>query len=224
MRSPSDRPIDSERAAWNDAMFTAHPTPYTRGLARHIELARVRTVLGLARVRPEDRVLEIGCEAGNLLAAVPPSRRLVGADISPRALDAARARLDGRNVELIQLDAEQPLQFARGDFDVILCSEMLEHTTDPAAVLRNVHALATDQTRIVVSVPIEAPKVRLKQLLHRIGLLRLVAGDVEPRQSEWHVHAFSSGMLEALLAGSFVVLARRRVWGAHYVVLLRAVS
>jgi protoporphyrinogen oxidase len=64
MRTPSDGPIDQERAAWNDAMFAAHPTPYTRGLARRIELARVRTVLGLATVRPEDRVLEIGCEAG----------------------------------------------------------------------------------------------------------------------------------------------------------------
>jgi 2-polyprenyl-3-methyl-5-hydroxy-6-metoxy-1,4-benzoquinol methylase len=222
MRTPSDGPIDQERAAWNDAMFAAHPTPYTRGLARRIELARVRTVLGLATVRPEDRVLEIGCEAGNLLAAVPLSRRLVGADISPRALEAARARLDGRNAELIQLDAEQPLRFARGDFDVILCSEMLEHTTDPAAVLRNIRAISTEQTRIVVSVPIEAPKVRLKQLLHHIGLLRLVAGDVEARQSEWHVHAFSPGMLEELVAGAFVVLARRRVWAAHYVVQLRA--
>jgi 2-polyprenyl-3-methyl-5-hydroxy-6-metoxy-1,4-benzoquinol methylase len=221
MRIPTNGHIDGERAAWNDAMFAAHPTPYTRGLSRRIELARVRTILGLAAVQPEDRVLEIGCEAGNLLAAVPPSRRLVGADISWRALEAARTRLDGRDVELVQLDAEQPLPFTRGDFDVILCSEMLEHTEQPAAVLRNIRALATPRTRIVLSVPIEAPKVRLKQLLHRIGLLRLLAGNVEPHQSEWHLHAFSPGMLDELVAGSFVTMERRRVWAAHYAVLLR---
>lgn len=224
MQTPPAGPIDDKRAAWNDAMFEAHPTPYGRGLSRRIELARVRTVLGLAGVRMDDGVLEIGCEAGNLLAAVPRSRRLVGADISRRALEAAHSRLDGRSAELVQLDAEQPLPFARGDFDVILCSEMLEHTSDPAAVLRNIRAIATQATRIVISVPIEAPKVRLKQLLHRLGLLRLIAGDVEAHQSEWHIHAFSPGMLDTLLAGSFVILARRRVWAAHYVVLVRAAT
>jgi 2-polyprenyl-3-methyl-5-hydroxy-6-metoxy-1,4-benzoquinol methylase len=214
--------VDRERAAWNDEMFAAHPTPYDRGLARRIELARVRDVLKLASIRAEDAVLEIGCEAGNLLAAVPPVRRLVGADISLRALDTAQQRLAGRDVELVQVDAERTLPFARGDFDVILCSEMLEHTEQPGAVLRNIHALATPSTRVVLSVPIEAPKVRIKQFLHRIGLLRLIAGDVEPHQSEWHVHAFSPRMLDELLAGSFQVLARRRPWAAHYIVLVRA--
>jgi SAM-dependent methyltransferase len=214
--------VDRERAAWNDDMFGAHPTPYVGGLARRIELARVREVLRLAAIRPADAVLEVGCEAGNLLAAVPAARRIVGADISMRALEAAQRKLEGRGVELVQVDAERALPFARGEFDVILCSEMLEHTEDPAAVLGSIRALATRDTRIVVSVPIEAPKVRIKQALHRLGLLRLVAGNVEPRQSEWHVHAFSPRMLESLLAGSFDVLARRRVWMAHFLVLLRA--
>lgn len=215
--------VDRERAKWNDAMYAAHPTPYTGGLSRRIELARVREVLKLAAVGTGDAVLEVGCEAGNLLAAVPVARRIVGADISLRALSAARDRLAARGVELFQVDAEYALPFARGDFEVIICSEMLEHTSDPAAVLGNIHALATPQTRIVLSVPIEGPKVRVKQILHRLGLLRLIAGSVEPHQSEWHVHAFSPGMLDALLTGSFQIIARRHVWAAHYVVLLRAV-
>jgi len=202
-------------------MFAAHPTPYERGLSRRIELARVREVLKLAAVRPSDAVLEIGCEAGNLLAAVPAARRIVGVDISSRALDAARQRLASR-AELRQVDAEKPLPFAPGEFDIILCSEMLEHTEDPGAVLRHIRTIATPDTRIVLSVPIEAPKVRLKQLLHRLGLLHLIAGSVEPGQSEWHVHAFSPRMLDELLAGAFRILARRRVWAAHYIVLVRA--
>jgi SAM-dependent methyltransferase len=214
--------VDATRAAWNDDMFAAHPTPYERGLSRRIELARVREVLRLARIGPDDAVLEIGCEAGNLLAAVPPVRRLVGADIALRALEAAQRRLADRPAELVQVDAERALPFTRGEFDVILCSEMLEHTADPAAVLRNIRELATADTRIVLSVPIEAPKVRVKQLLHRVGLLRLIAGDVEPHQSAWHVHAFSPKMLDALVAGSFAVVARRRPWLAHYIVLARA--
>lgn len=203
-------------------MFAAHPTPYERGLSRRIELARVREVLRLAAIKSSDAVLEIGCEAGNLLAAIGPARRIVGADISSRALDAARRRL-GERAELLQLDAERQLPFARGEFDVILCSEMLEHTEDPRAVLRNIRAIAGTDTRIVISVPIEGPKVRIKQLLHRLGLLRLIAGSVEPGQSEWHLHAFSPRMLEDHLTSvSFRVIARRTVWATHYVILANA--
>ena len=79
-------PIDPALAKWNDDMYAAHPTPYERGVARWIELARVRAVLELARIQPNDAVLEVGCESGRLLASCPPCRRLVGADISGRAL------------------------------------------------------------------------------------------------------------------------------------------
>jgi hypothetical protein len=71
-------------------------------------------------------------------------------------------------------------------------------------------------------VPIEAPKVRVKTLLDRLGLLRLIAPNIEPGQSEWHTQAFSPRMLDDLLRASFATIARRRVWGAHYVVALRA--
>lgn len=205
-------------------MYAAHPTPYERGIARWFELARVRAVRSLAGVTPGDAVLEVGCEAGTLLASLPRSRRTAGADISRRALEDARERfaLLRQPVELYQVDAEKGLAFAPGEFDVIVCSEMLEHVADPRAVLGHIRALCTPTTRVVVSVPIEAPKVRAKQLLHRVGLLRLIAPNIEPGQSEWHEHAFSPRMLDDIARESFRTIARRNVWGAHYVVLVRS--
>ena len=41
-------PVDPARSSWNDEMYGAHPTPYARGIARWIELARVREVARLA--------------------------------------------------------------------------------------------------------------------------------------------------------------------------------
>ncbi len=214
--------VDAAQAEWNDEMYAEHPTPYVRGLSRRIELARVHSVLDLARITRADAVLEVGCEAGGLLVALPSTRRVVGVDISLRALRDAEVRLRGRLVELYQVDAERGLPFQSGEFDVVLCSEMLEHTKDPAAVLGHIRALCTPDTRVVLSVPIEAPKVRAKALLRRLGLLRLVAGNVEQHQSEWHVHAFSPEMLNKLLDGAFEIVARRTTWFVHYVVLLRA--
>lgn len=213
--------VNADQAEWNDAMYAEHPTPYKRGLSKRIELARVRTVLDLARITSTDTVLEIGCEAGGLLVAVPPARRVVGIDISLRALRDAAAQLRGKGVELYQVDAESGLPFRPGEFDVILCSEMLEHTKHPATVLGHIRALCTPTTRVVLSVPIESRKLRAKALLRRVGLLRAVAGDVEDHQSEWHVHAFSPTMLNGLLAGLFEIVARRTTWFVHDVVLLR---
>ena len=216
--------IDADLAAWNDRMYEAHPTPYERGIAGAIEATRVRAVLDLAQIRPTDAVLEVGCESGRLLARVPRARRVAGADISRCALEDAARRFEqqGRPVELFQVDALRGLPFGRGEFEVILCSEMLEHVEEPAMVLEHLRSLATPTTRIVVSVPIEAPKVRLKALLHRLGLLDRLFPHIEPGQSEWHVHAFSPAMLRDLTRVRFETLARKRVLFAHEVALLRA--
>ncbi len=215
--------IDHELADWNDRMYAAHPTPYERGIAGAIEATRVRAVLALAQVRPTDAVLEVGCESGRLLSRVPRARRIAGADISRRALeDAARRFAEQRRpVELFQVDALRGLPFERGEFDVILCSEMLEHVEEPGVVLDHLRSLATPATRIVVSVPIEAPKVRLKAMLSRLGLLERLFPNIEPGQSEWHVHAFSSAMLRDLTRERFETIARKRVLFAHEVALLR---
>lgn len=216
--------IDPDLADWNDRMYAAHPTPYERGIAGGIEAARVRAVLGLARIQPSDAVLEVGCESGRLLSRVPRARRIAGADISRRALEDAAARFvqQGRPVELFQVDALRGLPFERGEFDVILCSEMLEHVEEPGTVLDHLRSLATPATRIVVSVPIEAPKVRLKAVLGRLGLLERLFPNIEPGQSEWHVHAFSPAMLRDLTRDRFETVARKRVLFAHEVALLRA--
>ena len=192
-------------------MYLSHPTPYARGLAGRIERERVRTVLRLAAVRPDDAVLEVGCESGTLLAAVPPCRRLVGIDIS-----ATRA------VELYQVDAERGLPFARGEFDVVICSEVLEHVRDPVATLAHIRGIATAETRIVVSIPIEGPKVWVKKVLDRLGLLDRLLPGIEKGQSEWHAHALSPETLDELVSGSFVYEGVRGVWGLHFVALLHA--
>lgn len=202
-------------------MYRAHPTPYENGIAGAIQRARVRTVLKLARPAATDAVLEIGCEAGRLLASLPRVRCIVGVDISSAALDDAERRLDTRlePTELHHLDAQNPLPFTRGEFDVIICSEMLEHVRQPRSVLENIRAIADRNTRVVVTVPIEMPKVWSKRILHRIGLMGVLFRGIEAGQSEWHLQAFSDRMLRDLTADLFESITLRNVWGCHRVAL-----
>jgi SAM-dependent methyltransferase len=217
----NDEPRDL--AAWNDAMYHKHPTPYGRGIAGAISAARVRTVLRMAEVRPADAVLEIGCESGHLLLQVPPCRLRTGADISHAALEDARdgaTRAAAERMRFIQLNAAQPLPFAPGEFDVIIISEMLEHVARPRTVLEQVHAICTPETRLVITVPNERPKLVIKNVLRRLRLFDLLFPGIEEGQSEWHLQVFSKPLIRDTVKGLFAVRALESVWGAHYAALL----
>lgn len=124
---------DSAHAHWNDEVYAKHPTPYGDGIAGRISFAKIRAVEQLARIRPDDTVLEIGCEAGHLITHLSLCKRLVGGDISVRALkDAQRLAAEKhRSIELLQMDAEKPLPFLPGTFSVIILSEIIEHVHEP---------------------------------------------------------------------------------------------
>lgn len=217
--------LNPELVSWNDRIYGEYPTPYN-GIAGIIEKARLQALLELVQCKPTDAVLEVGCEGGNLLSSLPNVRRIVGADISGRALEDAQSRLESqeRNAEFYQLDAQQSFPFICGEFDVIICSEMLEHVENPRAVIENIHAITDKNTRIIVTVPIEAPKLFVKKILRNIGLFKLIFPEIEEGQSEGHLHAFSEGMLLELISDLFQPKLTRKIWGIHYIVLLEKVD
>lgn len=214
---------DSARAYWNDEMYAKHPTPYGDNIAGRISSARVRAVERLARIRPDDTVLEIGCEAGHLITHLPLCKRLVGGDISVRALKDAQclSAEKHRSIEFLHMDAEKPLPFLPGAFSVIILSEIMEHVHEPRLVLQHVYAISTSETRVIITVPIERPKIVIKKILSMLGLLPIFFPGIEPGQSEWHVQVFSKRFLMAIMHGLFTIVQCRNVFGCHYATLLR---
>ena len=102
---------------WNEPDFPRfliiqiqHPTPYY-GLAGLVEKARLRAINKLADIQPNDSVLEIGCEAGNLMLSLPQASRMVGFDISQKALDVAEQSFQAakRSAEFVFGNGEEPL-------------------------------------------------------------------------------------------------------------------
>lgn len=84
-------------------------------------------VLELAQVRPDDRILEVGCGNGAYLARIPA----VGLDISVGMLRSAKKHALG---PLVCGNAER-LPFDDHTFDVVLAPHMLYHVADrPRAI------------------------------------------------------------------------------------------
>ncbi len=165
---------------------------------------------------------------GAASAAVPEHGRLVGVDLSERMLELALKRLEplksaGVEVELHRAAAEE-LPFEDGSFDVIVCTEVLEHVVHPAAVIRELARVARPAARIVMSVPNEPLINRLKRIVGAFGLFdRLLPGIPKKMDDEWHLHSFDLGMLQGE-AKPFVTLVDVRAvpWSwlpLRYVVL-----
>lgn len=93
---------------------------------------RHQAILGWLKrfgLRPDSRVLEVGCGVGpltRLLAEAAPQGSVVGTDLSPKSIEAAKERLAAfGNAELVVGDALEVEIDER--FDVVVLPDVIEH-------------------------------------------------------------------------------------------------
>jgi SAM-dependent methyltransferase len=98
------------------------------------------------------RVLDAGCGAGPLTAALRDRGALVtGIDASAGMLELARRR-PGPDVELRVADLAEPLPFADGAFDDVVASLVLHYLQDWGPTLAELHRVLRPGGRLIVSV------------------------------------------------------------------------
>ena len=131
------------------------------------------------------RVLDVGCGGGILSEALAErGASVVGIDLAESALQAAEAHRAGQAVEY-RLESSRETA-ARGEvFDVVTCMEMLEHVADPAAVLRDIHALLKPGGWAFFSTINRTLKARLGAVYAAEYLLRLVPQGTH--QYDWFI-------------------------------------
>ena len=98
-------------------------------------------------VAPGQRVLELGCSRGDLLAAVRPSYGL-GIDLSSEMV--ARAQRDHPTLDFRQGDAHD-LSSLQEPFDAIILSDLVNDLWDVQTVLQHVRRLSMPRTRVVLN-------------------------------------------------------------------------
>jgi SAM-dependent methyltransferase len=85
-------------------------------------------------------VLDVGCGQGSPLEEIArrrPGVELAGVDFSPRAVELARQRMPEAKFSVLDLTKGA----LDSKFDLIICTDVLEHIPDDRAALRNMRAM-----------------------------------------------------------------------------------
>jgi ubiquinone/menaquinone biosynthesis C-methylase UbiE len=228
MRTDSDR-HERDIVAWNEAMVERYDIERYYGdshaLVRWIEHRRLALLRSCARAGHGHAVLEVGCGAGHVLERFPECTR-TGVDLSPAMLQRARSRL-GPAVTLLRGSAEI-LPLADRTFDIVLCTEVLEHVLHPDRALRELMRVVKADGRVLVSIPNERNIDRAKRLIRSVPVLRTLLRTLASEDNEWHLHRFDADMLRGLAAGAAHIESLHAIpFGilpVRYVAVLRPLS
>jgi phosphatidylethanolamine/phosphatidyl-N-methylethanolamine N-methyltransferase len=104
------------------------------------------------RIRPGQRVLEVGIGTGLNLPLYPAHCRLVGIDLSRQMLRKAQERVTAlglANVRLLVMDATR-LSFAENTFDHVLGTYVISAVPEPVQVLREARRVCRSGGSIVI--------------------------------------------------------------------------
>ncbi|MDO8484384.1 MAG: class I SAM-dependent methyltransferase [Candidatus Limnocylindrales bacterium] len=142
-------------------------------------------------------VLDIGCNTGyGTIRFAPVAGRVVGVDVSPRAIDAARQRApDGRPEFVLTSGFELP--FPDDSFDLVTSFQVLEHVPDPLAYLKELQRVAHPGGIVILATPNAATRLY-------------------PGMTPWnrfHVHEYVATELRDLLKTVFPQVRIRGMFG-----------
>jgi ubiquinone/menaquinone biosynthesis C-methylase UbiE len=147
----------------------------------------LRRRFALANVTRGDRVLDLGCGAGDLAADLARAgAQVTAADVAQAALERAGRRHPELKLRLVGVD--EPLPFEDGSFDAVWSSEVIEHVADTARWLSEVRRVLAPRGRVLLTTPSHSR-------------LRLLGAGIE-RYSEPlgdHLHLYTARSLRRLL-------------------------
>lgn len=140
-------------------------------------------------------ILDIGGGEGSLLAvlgAAHPGAQMMGTDLAATAVELARARMP--QAEFAVLDVVKD-RLAR-TFDLIVCSDVVEHIEDDQSALNNMAAMTNPGGYVVVA----TLQGRMRHFEKDVG----------------HVRNYIPGELEEKMRLSGLVIDRVIAWGAPF--------
>lgn len=99
--------------------------------------------------KPNFRLLDVGCGAGNMIHHLSRYGEVKGIDIDARPVKKAQER----GYDVAQFDATQPMPFDDGSFDAVTALDVIEHNENDMAILADSFRVLKPGGHIIITVP-----------------------------------------------------------------------
>ena len=135
----------------------------------------------LAKVFRGHRVFDLGSGVGlNLGSLHRHFSSVVAGDISVKAIHASRRDHGSERTAFLILDG-RALPFAKGSFDLVVCTEVLEHVTDLGTAIAEIHRVLKGGGYVILSTP---------SYCNPVGLLKWIKDKVAGKEywEPWGAH------------------------------------
>jgi len=123
--------------------------------------SKIKKLFDKATNNPEKRhnILDIGCYIGTdifMLGLGKKNIQFYGTDISKEVIKRAKMLTKFRNVKNVEFkvsDSNKKLPFKDNFFDLIICSEVIEHLKNPSKFLKDCHKKLKKGGSLIVTTP-----------------------------------------------------------------------
>ena len=126
-------------------------------LIKYVHMGRLKKIISLIPKRKNMKILDAGCGEGQLLSMVSKkfglfNLKLYGTDITDISLESAKKRIENAKFSLQDL---RDLDYKDEFFDVIMCTEVIEHVPEYKKVLKEFERILKKGGMLIISFPNE---------------------------------------------------------------------
>jgi len=108
-------------------------------------------------IHDNDKILDFGCGPGSflkyLIKKTPKNVELFGCDINTVAINKNIKNKQLKNVKFKVIAKDRKLPYPNNFFDVVYLLDVIEHTTKPEFMLREINRVLKDSGKLVLNTP-----------------------------------------------------------------------
>lgn len=170
---------------------------YMRKMTFGRERTLRETTVNLARVKPGDCILEVGCGTGTLTLAARrqagPSGKAFGIDVIPGMIEVSQRKAAQAHEDVtFQLGSIDDIPFPANQFDVVMCSFMIFHMSEVTRRkgLAEIYRVLKPQGRLLV-LDLALPPQPLPRTIARMLLGGMLQHDLRELRPLMEASGFS---------------------------------
>lgn len=178
---------------------------YDKGIKKNIfqKIWHGQKLKQILKILPKDseKILDVGCSSGVLTAQIAkalPRSKVTGLDSYDKAIIFAKSKYP--NVSFITADAHK-LPFKNNSFDLVICTETLEHVIDPKGALLEMRRVLKNTGYAIISM--DSGSILFRWVWY---FWTKTKGRVWQNA---HLHEFNAQILEDLIKNSGLKIKKR---------------